>query len=54
MPANKMAIAGMNNFCPGTRMARSYKHGISALQVKQSGFNSLINLVTANLKVTLH
>jgi hypothetical protein len=36
LPANKMAIAGTNNFCPGTRMARSYKHGISALQVNQS------------------
>lgn len=28
------------NFCSGTRMARSYKHGTSALQVNQSGFNS--------------
>jgi hypothetical protein len=31
VPANNMAIAGM---------ARSYKHGTSALQVNQSGFNS--------------
>jgi hypothetical protein len=40
VPANNMAIAGTKNFCPGTRMARSYKHGTSALQVNQSGFNS--------------
>jgi hypothetical protein len=25
MPANNKTIAGTKNFCPGTRMARSYR-----------------------------